>query len=48
MNYVLERSDFEKQIVRMIPKAENNSEHKNQSNTINDTARAMQSKQYDQ
>ena len=37
MNYVLDRSDFEEQIVRMILKAENTSEHQNQSNTINDT-----------
>ena len=32
----------------MISKAENTFEHKDQSDTINDTAKAMQSKQYDQ
>ena len=41
MNYVLDRSDFEEQIVRIIPKAENNSEHDDQSDAINDTARAI-------
>ena len=46
INYVLNRLDFKKQIVRIIPKAENTFEHKDQSDTINDTARAMQSKQY--
>ena len=48
MNYVLDRLDFEEQIVRMIPKAENTFEHKDQSNRINDTARAIRSKQYNQ
>ena len=36
----MDRSDFEEQIVRTIPKAEKTSEHKNQSNqsnAINDT-----------
>ena len=50
------RSQFEKQLMKMIPKTENTSEHKydqrcgqsNQSDTINDMARAMQSKQYNQ
>ena len=28
MNYVLDRLDFEEQIVKTIPKAENTSEHK--------------------
>ena len=28
MNYVLDRSDFKRQIVKMIPKAKNTSEHK--------------------
>ena len=28
MNYILDRLDFKEQIVRMIPKAENNSKHK--------------------
>ena len=37
MNYVLDRSDFEEQIVRMIPKVENTSEHQDQSDAINDT-----------
>ena len=41
INYVLDRLDFEKQIVRMIPKAENNSEHKNQSNTTSNTVRVI-------
>ena len=56
MNYVLDRLDFKKEIVRTIPKAENTSKYKdnqqygqsNQSDTINNTARTMQSKQYDQ
>ena len=37
MNYVLDRLDFEEKIVRMIPKAENTSKHKDQSNAINNT-----------
>ena len=51
MNYVLDRLHFEEQIVRMIPKVENISEYINQTDTINNTARAMQSerlKRYDQ
>ena len=32
----------------MIPKAENTFEHKDQSDTINNTAKAMQLKRYDQ
>ena len=36
VNSVLGRSQFEEQIVRMIPKTENTSEHKNQSDAIND------------
>ena len=48
MNYILDCLDFEEQIVRIIPKVENTFEHKDQSGTINDTARAMQSMQYDQ
>ena len=52
MNYVLDCSNFEEHIVRTIPKAENTSEHKyNQSNTINNTAKARrleQLKQYSQ
>ena len=35
------RSQFEEQIVRMIPKAENTSEHENQSNTTSNTVRAI-------
>ena len=53
MNYVLDRSDFKKQIVRIIPTAKNTFEHEynqiDQSDTINNMARAMQSellKQY--
>ena len=41
MNYVLDRLDFEEQIVRMIPKAENTSEQKNQSDTTSNTVRAI-------
>ena len=41
MNYVLDHSDFKEQIIRMIPKAENSSKHKNQSNTISNTVRAI-------
>ena len=44
----MDRSDFEEQIVRTIPKAENISEHENQSNqsdainnTTSDTVRAI-------
>ena len=37
INYVLDRSDFEEQIVRMILKVENTFKHKDQSNAINDT-----------
>ena len=48
MNYVLDRLDFKKQIVRIIPKVENISKHKyNQTNIINNTAKVIQSKQYD-
>ena len=47
MNYVLDRSDFEEQIVRTIPKAENTSKHKDnqrygqsdQSDMTSDTIR---------
>ena len=47
MNCVLDRSDFEEQIVRTIPKAENTSKHKynqrygqaDQSDMISDTIR---------
>ena len=35
------RLQFEEQIVRMIPKAENTSEHENQSNTTSDTDKAI-------
>ena len=48
VNYILDRSDFEKQIVRIISKAENIFEHKDQNDIINDMARAMRSKRYDQ
>ena len=54
MNYVLDCLDFEEQIVRMIPKAKNTSEHQdqsdqsNQSNANNNTARAIRPKQYGQ
>ena len=56
MNYILDGLDFEKQIVKMIPKAENISKHKNnqwygQSDTIKAVRSAIQSKQskrYDQ
>ena len=51
MNYVLDHLDFKEQIVRIIPKAENSSKHKNQTDTINNTAKAMRSersKQYNQ
>ena len=47
MNCVLDRLDFEEQIVRTIPKAENTSKHKyDQSNTIkaiqiSDTVKAI-------
>ena len=41
MNYVLDRSGFEEQIVRMIPKAENTSEHENQSNTTSNMVRVI-------
>ena len=41
VNYVLDRSDFKEQIVRMIAKAENTSKHKNQSNTISDMVRTI-------
>ena len=41
MNYILDCSDFEEQIVRTIPKAENTSKHKNQSETTSDTVRAI-------
>ena len=37
MNYVLDRSDFEEQIMRRILKAENTSEHKDQTDAINNT-----------
>ena len=48
VNYALDHSDFKKQIVRIIPKSENTSKHKNQTDTINDTAKAMWSKQLKQ
>ena len=56
MNYVLNCSDFEEQIVRTIPKAENTSKHQDnqqygQSNIIKVVQSAIQSKrskQYDQ
>ena len=48
MNYVLDRSDFKEQIVKMIPKAKNIFKHKDQNNTINNTARAIWSKRYNQ
>ena len=41
MNYVLDRSDFKEQIVRMIPKVENISKHENQSDTTSNTVRAI-------
>ena len=41
MNYVLDRSDFKKQIVKIIPKAENTSKHKNQSDTTSDTVKTI-------
>ena len=42
INYVLDRLDFEEQIVRMIPKTENTSKHNyNQNNTINNMVRAI-------
>ena len=41
VNSVLGRLQFEEQIVRMIPKAENTFEHKNQSNTTSDMVRAI-------
>ena len=41
MNYVLDYSDFEEQIVRMIPKAENTFKHENKSDTTSDTVRAI-------
>ena len=48
MNYVLDRPDIEEQIVGMIPKADNTSEHKDQSDqsdaindTTSDTVRAI-------
>ena len=47
----MDRSQFEEQIVRTISKAENTFEQKNQSNqsdAINDTARAIRSKRYGQ
>ena len=37
----MDRSHFEEQIVRMIPKAENTSKHENQSDTTSDTLRAI-------
>ena len=46
ISYVLDRLNFEQQIVRMIPKADNTFKHKNQSNAINNTARAIQLKRY--
>ena len=51
VNSVLSHLQFEKQLIKIISKAENTSEHKNQTDIINNTARAMQleqSKQYDQ
>ena len=51
MNYILDRLDFEEQIVRIIPIVENTSKHNyNESNIIKETARAMwleQSKEND-
>ena len=41
----MNRSDFKEQIVKIIPKVENTSEHENQIDTINDRARAMESEQ---
>ena len=37
----MSRSQFEEQIVRMIPKAKNTFEHKNQSDTTSDTVRRI-------
>ena len=37
VNCVLDRSDFEEQIVRTIPKAENTSEYENQSDMTSNT-----------
>ena len=48
MNSVLGRSQFEEQLMKIIPKAKNTSKHKyDQSNAVR-AIRAMQSKQYDQ
>ena len=49
MNSVLGRLQFEEQLMKMIPKAKNTSKHKyNQSSAMNNTAKAIQSKQYNQ
>ena len=41
MNYVLNRSDFKEQIVKMIPKAKNTSEYKKQSNIISNIVKII-------
>ena len=41
VNYVLDRLDFEEEIVKMISKVKNTFKHKNQSNTISDTVRTI-------
>ena len=41
VNYVLDRSNFEEQIVKTIPKAENTFKHKNHSNTISNTVKTI-------
>ena len=37
----MDRLDFKEQIVRIIPKAENTSGHKNQNNTISNMVKAI-------